>query len=159
MSCSSDNHRLRRGLSHLVHPPPRNTSPTEICTSEAFPATSLTDLENIYGLMVVCMKVIGKEVKHLSVDGSRGSLMERNFPRICIRESDGEAGDITCDIIDNAEASMLYRDVTGLGRDEIRQLRRNSCCFNGGEAKKPSQMILEGHKNYDLMLNHQLDVV
>nr|XP_043640022.1 phosphatidylinositol 4-phosphate 5-kinase 1 [Erigeron canadensis] len=97
--------------------------------------------------------------KRSSVDGSRGSMNgERNFPRICIWESDGEAGDITCDIIDNAEASMLYRDAMGLNRDEIRQFRRNPCCFNGGEAKKPGQMISKGHKNYDLMLNLQLGI-
>ncbi|KAC9722384.1 hypothetical protein E3N88_45343 [Mikania micrantha] len=96
--------------------------------------------------------------KRSSVDGSRGSLTERSFPRICIWESDGEAGDITCDIIDNAEASMLYRDSMGLDRHEIRQFRRNPCCFNGGEAKKPGQMISKGHKNYDLMLNLQLGI-
>ncbi|XP_076893725.1 phosphatidylinositol 4-phosphate 5-kinase 1-like [Bidens hawaiensis] len=96
--------------------------------------------------------------KRSSVDGSRGSLTERSFPRICIWESDGEAGDITCDIIDNAEATMLYRDSMGLGGHEIRQFRRNPCCFNGGEAKKPGQMISKGHKNYDLMLNLQLGI-
>ncbi|KAI3689020.1 hypothetical protein L2E82_46968 [Cichorium intybus] len=102
--------------------------------------------------------VVSTARKRSSVDGSRGSLTERNFPRICIWESDGEAGDITCDIIDNAEASMLYRDAMGLGRDEIRQFRRNPCCFNGGEAKKPGQMISKGHKNYELMLNLQLGI-
>ncbi|XP_076943449.1 phosphatidylinositol 4-phosphate 5-kinase 1-like [Bidens hawaiensis] len=96
--------------------------------------------------------------KRSSVDGSRGSLTERSFPRICIWESDGEAGDITCDIIDNAEATMLYRDSMGLGGHEIRQFRRNPCCFNGSEAKKPGQMISKGHKNYDLMLNLQLGI-
>ncbi|XP_076919653.1 phosphatidylinositol 4-phosphate 5-kinase 1-like [Bidens hawaiensis] len=88
--------------------------------------------------------------KRSSVDGPRGS-----FPRICIWESDGEAGDITCDIIDNAEATMLYRDSMGLGGHDIRQF---PCCFNGGEAKKPGQMISKGHKNYDLMLNLQLGI-
>lgn len=102
--------------------------------------------------------IVSTAKKRSSVDGSRGSLNERNFPRICIWESDGEAGDITCDIIDNAEASMLYRDAMGFGRDEIRQFRRNPCCFNGGEAKKPGQMISKGHKNYDLMLNLQLGI-
>lgn len=96
--------------------------------------------------------------KRSSVDGSRGSLNERNFPRICIWESDGEAGDITCDILDNVEASMLYRDSMGFGRNEVRQFRRNPCCFNGGEVKKPGEMISKGHKNYDLMLNLQLGI-
>ncbi|XP_038994457.1 phosphatidylinositol 4-phosphate 5-kinase 1-like [Hibiscus syriacus] len=82
----------------------------------------------------------------------RGSLGERiiNFPRICIWESDGEEGDITCDIIDNAEASMIYRN-------GFREFRRNPCCFSG-EIKKPGQLISKGHKNYDLMLNLQLGI-
>ncbi|KAL1060529.1 hypothetical protein V6Z11_1Z091100 [Gossypium hirsutum] len=82
----------------------------------------------------------------------RGSLGERNinFPRICIWESDGEEGDITCDIVDNVEASMIYRD-------GFRDFRRNPCCFNE-EIKKPGQMIYKGHKHYDLMLNLQLGI-
>ncbi|XP_077213075.1 phosphatidylinositol 4-phosphate 5-kinase 2-like [Tasmannia lanceolata] len=97
--------------------------------------------------------------KRSSVDG-RGSLTERVFPRICIWESDGEAGDITCDIIDNVEASMFYRDGTGIGLDRglgLTQWRRNPCCFTG-EVKKPGQTISKGHKNYDLMLNLQLGI-
>ncbi|KAA8538541.1 hypothetical protein F0562_028149 [Nyssa sinensis] len=95
--------------------------------------------------------------KRPSVDGSRGSMADRAFPRICIWESDGEAGDITCDIIDNVEASMFYSDGTGLDRDGIKQFRRNPCCFTG-EVKKPGQTISKGHKNYDLMLNLQLGI-
>uniref|UniRef100_A0A803NL92 Phosphatidylinositol 4-phosphate 5-kinase n=1 Tax=Cannabis sativa TaxID=3483 RepID=A0A803NL92_CANSA len=94
--------------------------------------------------------------KRSSVDGARGSVTERNFPRICIWESDGEAGDITCDIIDNAEASMFYRSCSAPEHD-LRQFRRNPCCFSG-EAKKPGQTISKGHKNYDLMLNLQLGI-
>ncbi|KAG6784206.1 hypothetical protein POTOM_009892 [Populus tomentosa] len=94
--------------------------------------------------------------KRSSVDGGRGSGM--NFPRICIWESDGDAGDITCDIIDNVEAEMIYRDGLGLDRECIRQFRRGPCCFNGGEVKKPGQTISKGHKNYDLMLNLQLGI-
>ncbi|XP_023535805.1 phosphatidylinositol 4-phosphate 5-kinase 1-like [Cucurbita pepo subsp. pepo] len=90
--------------------------------------------------------------KRSSVDIARGSVTERNFPRICIWESDGEAGDITCEIIDHVEASMLYRD-----RDLFRQFRRSPCCFSG-EAKKPGQTISKGHKNYELMLNLQLGI-
>ncbi|XP_052191078.1 phosphatidylinositol 4-phosphate 5-kinase 1-like [Diospyros lotus] len=89
--------------------------------------------------------------KRSSVDAARV------FPRICIWESDGEAGDITCDIVDNVEASMFYRNSTGLDGDGIRQFRRNPCFFNG-EVKKPGQMISKGHKNYDLMLNLQLGI-
>ncbi|KAB2617178.1 phosphatidylinositol 4-phosphate 5-kinase 1 [Pyrus ussuriensis x Pyrus communis] len=92
-----------------------------------------------------------------SVDGARGSLAERTFPRICIWESDGEAGDITCDIIDNVEASMLYRNGTAVDRDGFGKFRRSPCCFSG-EPKKPGQTISKGHKNYDLMLNLQLGI-
>ncbi|KAJ6930552.1 phosphatidylinositol 4-phosphate 5-kinase 1-like [Populus alba x Populus x berolinensis] len=94
--------------------------------------------------------------KRSSVDGGRGSGM--NFPRICIWESDGEAGDITCDIVDNVEAEMIYRDGLGLDRDGIRQFRRAPCCFSGGEVKKPGLPISKGHKNYDLTLNLQLGI-
>nr|DAD24500.1 TPA_asm: hypothetical protein HUJ06_025964 [Nelumbo nucifera] len=95
--------------------------------------------------------------KRSSVDGARGSLAERNFPRICIWESDGEAGDITCDIIDNVEASMFYRDGTNLDQGVAALRRRSPCCFTG-EVKKPGQTISKGHKNYDLMLNLQLGI-
>lgn len=93
--------------------------------------------------------------KRPSVDGARGSLTERVFPRICIWESDGEDGDITCDIMDDVEASMFYRNSSMC--DGLKQFRRNPCCFNG-EMKKPGQMISKGHKNYDLMLNLQLGI-
>ncbi|XP_054788962.1 phosphatidylinositol 4-phosphate 5-kinase 1-like [Prosopis cineraria] len=95
--------------------------------------------------------------KRSSVDGARRSMTEKNFPRICIWESDGEAGDITCDIIDNVEASMFYRDGKGLERDDIKQFRRNSWCCSR-EVKRPGQTIFKGHKNYDLMLNLQLGI-
>lgn len=95
--------------------------------------------------------------KRSSVDSARGSLTERSFPRICIWESDGEAGDITCDIVDNVEASMFYRTGMGLDRGGIRQFRRSPCWLSG-EAKKPGQTISKGHKNYELMLNLQLGI-
>ncbi|XP_057532637.1 phosphatidylinositol 4-phosphate 5-kinase 1-like [Amaranthus tricolor] len=89
--------------------------------------------------------------KKVSLDGGG----ERIVPRICIWESDGEAGDITCDIIDNVEAaSMIYGD--GFVRLD-RQLVKSPCCFIK-EAKKPGQTISKGHKNYDLMLNLQLGI-
>ncbi|KAH9603441.1 hypothetical protein KSS87_015743 [Heliosperma pusillum] len=82
------------------------------------------------------------------------------FPRICIWESEGEAGDITCDIIDNVGvASMIYGDgFSGLGKRFSGYGNGNGsspCCFIK-EAKKPGQTISKGHKNYDLMLNLQL---
>lgn len=94
--------------------------------------------------------------KRSSVDASsgRGSVNEKSFPRICIWESDGEAGDITCDIIDNVEASMFYRDGRTRDPDEF---RRHPCCFST-EVKRPGQTISKGHKNYELMLNLQLGI-
>ncbi|KAG5019022.1 hypothetical protein AAZX31_06G104500 [Glycine max] len=94
--------------------------------------------------------------KRSSVDSARGSGV-KSFPRICIWESEGEAGDITCDIIDNV--SLLYRDSSGTGSDrgDVNPFRRNPCCFSG-EAKRPGQTISKGHKNYDLMLNLQLGI-
>ncbi|PQQ05225.1 phosphatidylinositol 4-phosphate 5-kinase 1 isoform X2 [Prunus yedoensis var. nudiflora] len=92
-----------------------------------------------------------------SVDEARGSLAKRTFPRICIRESDWEAGDITCYIINNVEALMFYRNGTGFDRDGFGKFRRSPCCFSG-EPKKLGQTISKGHKNYDLMLNLQLVV-
>ncbi|XP_078444184.1 phosphatidylinositol 4-phosphate 5-kinase 1-like isoform X2 [Wolffia australiana] len=59
---------------------------------------------------------------------------KNNPPRICIWESDDEAGDITCDIVD---ALLLYAPPP---------------------PKKPGQTISKGHKNYRLMLNLQLGI-
>lgn len=93
--------------------------------------------------------------KRVSMDGGVGVGGERILPRICIWESEGEAGDITCDIIDNVEAaSMIYGD--GFVRLD-RQLAKSPCCFIK-EAKKPGHTISKGHKNYDLMLNLQLGI-
>lgn len=95
--------------------------------------------------------------KGSSVDDARKSWTERNFSRICVWESNGEAGDITCDIIDNVEASKFYRDGTGSDSDDIRDLKKGLGCFNG-ELRKPGRTISKGHKNYDLMLNLQLGI-
>ncbi|WOL14200.1 phosphatidylinositol 4-phosphate 5-kinase 1-like [Canna indica] len=105
--------------------------------------------------------------KRSSVDdgapGRESSGAEKSFPRICIWESDGEAGDITCDIIDTLEASMLYRDGSLLDQTAgtiIATVQRlqSPCCILPSEAKKPGQTISKGHKNYDLMLNLQLGI-
>lgn len=100
--------------------------------------------------------------KRPSIDSalSRGSVAEKYFPRICIWESDNDAGDITCEIIDPLEASKLYKDGSEFAHGEsLGQLRRrNPCCFEAGRAKKPGQTISKGHKNYDLMLNLQLGI-
>ncbi|GAB2290849.1 Phosphatidylinositol 4-phosphate 5-kinase 1 [Dionaea muscipula] len=104
---------------------------------------------------------LGNTKKMVSVDCGlgRGSLGtgEKVFPRICIWESDGEAGDITCDIIDNVEASMIYR-VGCLRLDGELKKNPNPCRFIKEEAKMPGITISKGHKNYDLMLNLQLGI-
>ncbi|XP_021718609.1 phosphatidylinositol 4-phosphate 5-kinase 1-like [Chenopodium quinoa] len=120
-------------------------------------------------------------------DGGRMSVSDRgvNFPRICIWEADEDAGDITCDIIDNSEASKLYRVASNCARNSPKGALSRSqsprdmnvvvCNHNnpnvgstpstpywygGGcdEIKKPGQPISKGHKNYELMLNLQLGV-
>ncbi|XP_057798197.1 phosphatidylinositol 4-phosphate 5-kinase 1-like [Salvia miltiorrhiza] len=106
--------------------------------------------------------VVGEESMDMMAGGGAGKKRssvgaDRAFPRICIWESDGEEGDITCDIIDNVEASMLYRDGFVFDRDAIKQFRKNPC-FLSGEAKKPGVTISKGHKNYELMLNLQLGI-
>nr|XP_009393561.1 PREDICTED: phosphatidylinositol 4-phosphate 5-kinase 1-like [Musa acuminata subsp. malaccensis] len=105
--------------------------------------------------------------KRLSVDGGalgrRSSTAEKNFPRICVWESEGEAGDITCDIIDTIEAAMLYKNRVSIHRDDRTPIgtvhqRPSPPCLSTREGKKLGQTILKGHKNYDLMLNLQLGI-
>ncbi|KAK7318381.1 hypothetical protein RJT34_03080 [Clitoria ternatea] len=103
--------------------------------------------------------------KMSSVDDGGKSV---GFPRICIWELDGEAGDITCDIVDNLEASMFYKDgkVNGNGGGECENGEVLSdfhkgfswSVDGGGEVKKPGQTVLKGHKSYDLILNLQLGI-
>lgn len=105
----------------------------------------------------------GNEVKQnrCEMDGSKGVV---GFPRICIWELDGEAGDITCEIVDNVDASVFYKD----GSSESENSSGDSSCgvlykspswsLDGGEVKKPGQIVSKGHKNYDLMLNLQLGI-
>lgn len=90
----------------------------------------------------------------------RSSVCDNNFRKICIWESDGEAGDITCDIIDNV--SMLYQrqqhgTTVSDPKEKIKQFQRNPC-FLSTEVKRPGETISKGHKNYDLMLNLQLGI-
>ncbi|KAK4264642.1 hypothetical protein QN277_025793 [Acacia crassicarpa] len=92
--------------------------------------------------------------KRSSVDGSRNV----NFPRICIWELDGEAGDITCDIV---EPSELYSDVgeSVHGEEAITgEFQKSPCRSVDGDFKRPGQTVSKGHKNYDLMLNLQLGI-
>uniref|UniRef100_A0A2N9IP70 Phosphatidylinositol 4-phosphate 5-kinase n=1 Tax=Fagus sylvatica TaxID=28930 RepID=A0A2N9IP70_FAGSY len=82
------------------------------------------------------------------------------FPRICIWELDAEAGDITCDIVDNVEAASMFCKDNKEEKEECDWQIPRSPGFmaNEGELKKPGQMISKGHKNYDLMLNLQLGI-
>ncbi|MQL88975.1 hypothetical protein Taro_021544 [Colocasia esculenta] len=104
--------------------------------------------------------------KRFSVDGASGKgggITEKSLPRICIWESDGEGGDITCEIIDTLEASMLCRnkasfDKASGGGGAERRLQRSTCSLDENEVKKPGQTISKGHKNYELMLNLQLGI-
>ncbi|CAJ1974771.1 unnamed protein product [Sphenostylis stenocarpa] len=110
----------------------------------------------------------GKEFvneKRVSVDECFNNNNNNNksvsFPRICIWELDGEAGDITCDIV---EASMFYggggceSGGGGAGCESDVQLQRSPCGSVDGDIKKPGHTVSKGHKNYDLMLNLQLGI-
>ncbi|XP_042408453.1 phosphatidylinositol 4-phosphate 5-kinase 1-like isoform X1 [Zingiber officinale] len=102
-----------------------------------------------------------------SIDGSQrspqqGSLAaEKNYPRICIWDSNSEAGDITYNVVDSLESSLLYRDESsndsGSLIGTVKRLQSSSA-WPTAEAKKPGQTISKGHKNYDLMLNLQLGI-
>ncbi|OIT22044.1 PREDICTED: phosphatidylinositol 4-phosphate 5-kinase 1-like [Nicotiana attenuata] len=98
------------------------------------------------------------------------NMRERNvnLPRICIWESDGEAGDITCDIVDNREAFVPRNEddddddndddeesESSEGGDENGDFQKSSEVV---ETKKPGQVITKGHKNYDLVLSLQLGI-
>ncbi|PHU16899.1 Phosphatidylinositol 4-phosphate 5-kinase 4 [Capsicum chinense] len=115
--------------------------------------------------------------------GSGGQILRRssvtmnvrernvNLPRICIWESDGDAGDITCDIVDNREASSMFvpkdeeeeddDDDAESGSsegDECGDFRKSPYHTEVVEMKKPGQPITKGHKNYDLVLSLQLGI-
>ncbi|KAI5383967.1 Phosphatidylinositol 4-phosphate 5-kinase 2, variant 2 [Lathyrus oleraceus] len=95
--------------------------------------------------------------KRSSVDGSKGV----GFPRICIWELDGEAGDITCEIVDNVEASVFYKDGSeseNSGESCGGVLDKSPCWSLDGDVKKPGQIVSKGHKSYDLMISLQLGI-
>jgi len=107
--------------------------------------------------------------KRSSVEG----VGEKAAPRICIWESEGEAGDITCDIVDALEASMPYKEAAAVagGATYMRALpqrstqraasgvtRWASSAATTPECKRPGQTISKGHKNYELMLQLQLGI-
>ncbi|KAG6476299.1 hypothetical protein ZIOFF_065538 [Zingiber officinale] len=76
-------------------------------------------------------------------------------------DSNSEAGDVTCDVVDSLESSLLCRDessnASGSLIGTVKRLQSSSA-WPTTEAKKPGQTILKGHKNYDLMLNLQLGI-
>ncbi|CAI8619240.1 unnamed protein product [Vicia faba] len=95
--------------------------------------------------------------KRSSVDGSKGV----GFPRICIWELDGEAGDITCEIVDNVEASVFYKDGSeseNSGESCGGVMEKSPCWSLDGDVKKPGQIVSKGHKSYDLMISLQLGI-
>jgi 1-phosphatidylinositol-4-phosphate 5-kinase len=96
--------------------------------------------------------------KRPSVEG----VGEKAAPRICIWESEGEAGDITCDIVDAHEASMLYEYMQP--PRTARRVTSGGTCWASStgttpESKRPGQTISKGHKNYELMLQLQLGIM
>ncbi|KAG0449752.1 hypothetical protein HPP92_027199 [Vanilla planifolia] len=101
-----------------------------------------------------CSTLFGGSLPSSKKRPSDGIPGEKNLPRICIWDSDGEAGDITCDIFDTIEASMLYKNGESIGL--LRS--QNPCNLSTCEAKKPGKTIKKGDKNYDLMLNLQLGI-
>ncbi|KAG6524458.1 hypothetical protein ZIOFF_014367 [Zingiber officinale] len=84
---------------------------------------------------------------------------EKNYPRICIWDSNSKAGDVTCDVVDSRESSLLCRDessnASGSLIGTVKRLQSSSA-WPTTEVKKPGQT--KGHKNYDLMLNLQLGI-
>ncbi|WCJ37630.1 Phosphatidylinositol-4-phosphate 5-kinase family protein [Euphorbia peplus] len=107
----------------------------------------------------------GNKGSSLMIQGRKRLSLEGNVnvnvspPRICIWELDGEAGDITCDIVDN----VMLKDVK---ESEICRAAVVDCVQSqispsssvDGDVKKPGQTISRGHKNYDLMVNLQLGI-
>ncbi|XP_010675169.2 phosphatidylinositol 4-phosphate 5-kinase 1 [Beta vulgaris subsp. vulgaris] len=83
--------------------------------------------------------------RRASVDGGSGSERGVNFPRICIWEADEEAGDITCDIIDNSEASKLYR--VGSDKSEMGFRQKKSPKGNLSRSQSPSHWNSNGNAN------------
>ncbi|XP_008665275.1 phosphatidylinositol 4-phosphate 5-kinase 2 isoform X2 [Zea mays] len=92
---------------------------------------------------------------------------DKATPRICIWESEGEAGDITCDIVDALEASMpmLFKEAAAIagGATYMRSAsgvpRWASAVATTPQSKRPGRTISKRHKNYELMLQLQLGIM
>lgn len=104
--------------------------------------------------------------KRSSVDDGNGGIRSVNFPKICIWELDGDAGDITCDIVEasvllNKDEMQVQRHKEEKEKDDngvvSAQWQRSPRC-NDADVKRPGHTISKGHKNYDLMLNLQLGI-
>ncbi|CAA6664909.1 unnamed protein product [Spirodela intermedia] len=67
------------------------------------------------------------------------------------------AGEITCDIVDALEASILYRDGSSFEK-KISAEAEARAERNPQSQRKAGQTISKGHKNYDLMLNLQVGI-
>ncbi|KAM3229644.1 hypothetical protein ACQJBY_060460 [Aegilops geniculata] len=99
--------------------------------------------------------------KRLSVDGKSPA------PRICIWECDGEAGDITCDIVAapfrrSCSARMtvqppapFFRTMTPPPPRPQRVLEEEE---QQQQARRPGKAIRKGHRSHGLMLNLQLGI-
>lgn len=137
-------------------------------SSSSFSSSSSHFSSSLHGTFYSSFKSTPDFMKQSTVDVTtgRGSYSgEKHFPRICIWESDGVAGDITCDIIDALQASLLYKDGTDAAATESKEQKRierqNSTpwSFAGDDApKKPGRTITKDHKKYDLMRNLQLGI-
>nr|CAB3501344.1 unnamed protein product [Digitaria exilis] len=105
--------------------------------------------------------------KRLSVDGGKCPA-----PRICIWECDGEAGDITCDIVaaplrrscsarampPAAPPPLFYRRMMTPPPSRPRPPQREPAAEAGAATRRPGEIIGKGHRSYGLMLNLQLGI-
>ena len=106
--------------------------------------------------------------KRLSVDGKCPA------PRICIWECDGEAGDITCDIVaaplrrscsaramPPPPAPLFRRMMTpppSRPRPPPQRVAEEAAAAAAAAARRPGETICKGHRSYGLMLNLQLGI-
>ncbi|KAL9262205.1 Phosphatidylinositol 4-phosphate 5-kinase 1-like protein, partial [Drosera capensis] len=106
----------------------------------------------LFEIAELMMMKEGKKGVGMECEVGRGSEERVVVPKICIWESDGEAGDITCDIIDNVEAAtMLYKEGCLRLDEELRKKKvEPPCSFVKDEAKMSGVGISNGRLGYDL---------
>ncbi|XP_050205451.1 phosphatidylinositol 4-phosphate 5-kinase 2-like [Mercurialis annua] len=92
--------------------------------------------------------------------GGGGNNYFNYHPRLCIWELDGEAGDITCDIVDNVDYDSKDEDCSAKDSDTATtvDILQSPCGSADADFKKPGLPVSKGHKNYDLMINLQLGI-